>query len=72
MDTKPSPDGPNISLDVSHRSTQLNLWMIVAVILFFVLGGFYLAHVFRHPPTSTQEMKQSLNMDADRWTAALC
>ena len=72
MDTEPTPDGPNLSVDSHHRTTQLNLWMIAAVILFFVLGGWYIAHVAHRPPVSTQEMKQGLNVDADHWAASLC
>ncbi len=72
MDTEPTAGGPNLSVDVHHRTTQLNLWMIVAIILFFVLGGLYVAHVFHHPPTSTHEMKESLNSVNERWTSSLC
>ncbi len=72
MDTEPTPDGPNFSVNAHRRTTQLNLWMIVAVLLFFLLGGWYLMHVVHHPPTSTQEMRQGLNVAADHWAADLC
>ena len=72
MDTEPTPDGPNFSVDAHHRTTQLNLWIIAAVILFFVLGGVYIARVAHRPPVSTQDMKQGLNVTADHWAASLC
>jgi hypothetical protein len=51
-------DEPKMGLNVHRRTTQLNLWMIVAIVLFFVLAGLYILRVARHPPRSTQEMKE--------------
>jgi hypothetical protein len=72
MDTQPTADGPNLTVDPHHRTTQLNLWIIAAVILFFVLGAVYIARVAHRPPVSTQEMKQGLNTTLDHWAASLC
>lgn|GEM_PF-5235212 len=72
MDTEPTPEGPNFSVNPHRRTTQLNLWMIGAVVLFFILGAWYIARVAHRPPASTQEMKQGLNVDADHWAASLC
>ena len=66
-----TPDEPKLSMNVHHRTTQLNFWMVGAVILFFILGAFYISHVFHHPPVSTQEMKQGMEIGQDRWTASL-
>jgi hypothetical protein len=65
-------DKPKISVDVHHKTTQLNLWMVVAIIAFFVLAGFYIFRVKNDPPASTQEMQQGQLQPKERWTARLC
>jgi hypothetical protein len=50
-------DEPKMSVNVHRKTTQLNLWIIVGVILFFALGGFLIFRVLRDPPDSTKEMR---------------
>lgn len=67
----PKQNEPKLSVNVHHRTTQLNLWMIVAIVAFFVLAGFYVLRVKHDPPDSTQEMKHG-SQQTKRWTAHLC
>lgn len=60
-------DEPKLTVDVHRKTTQLNLWMIVAIVLFFVLGGVWIYRVFRDPPKSTPEMQHGqLEQRTDR------
>ncbi|HEU5080883.1 MAG TPA: hypothetical protein VFT72_16845 [Opitutaceae bacterium] len=65
-------DEPKLSVNVHHRTTQLNLWMIVAIVAFFVLAGWYILRVKHDPPQSTQEMKQGSFPAYERWTSRVC
>lgn len=65
-------DEPPVSIDVGRRTTQLNLWIIVALVLFVLIGGFLIFRVLRNPPDSTQEMKQGWVPKHARWTSSLC
>ncbi len=48
----PAHDEPKISVNVHKPTTQLNLWMIVGIVVFFALALLYLIRVARHPPTT--------------------
>ena len=50
-------DQPKMGVNVHRRTTQLNLWIIVAVVAFFVAGGVLIFRVMRNPPASTEEMR---------------
>ena len=55
----PKHDQPNMGVNVHRRTTQLNLWMIVAVVVFFIAGGILIFRVMKHPPDTPQEMHNS-------------
>lgn len=68
----PKHDEPKLSVDVHRRTTQLNLWMIVAILVFFILGGVWIYRVFRDPPKSTPDMQHGSWETRARWTAGWC
>jgi len=48
-------DEPKISVNVHRRTTQLNMWIIVAVLVFFAAGVFIVWRQFRDPADTVEE-----------------
>jgi hypothetical protein len=65
-------DEPKLSVDTSRRTTQLNIYMVLFILLFFVIAGIWVFRVFRDPPSSTEEMKQGLRSPRLVWSGKLC
>lgn len=64
---------PAVGLNLNRKTTQLNLWIVAAVILFFAIGGILVVRLLKDPPASTQEMKQeSFVPSRGIWARALC
>ena len=72
MDAK--NDEPKMSMNVHRRTTQLNLWMIVAVLVFFAAGAFIVMRLLQDPPDSTQEMKEGARQPFRKyeWVSRTC
>lgn len=49
-------DGPVVN--VQKRTTKVNLWMAVLVLLFLVAGGVAIAWVHSHPVENAQSVDQ--------------
>ena len=67
-------DEPKLSVNVHRRTTQLNLWMIVAVVVFFLAGGFIVLRLLNDPPSSTEEMKEGSRQPFRKydWVSRAC
>lgn len=65
---------PKIGLNLERKTTQLNLWMIVGIVLFVVVSAILITRVLRHPPTSTLEMKKGAfnHRYEGVWARAVC
>lgn len=53
----PKHDEPKMGLDVGRKTTQLNLWMVVGLLVFVAASAFLIFRVMRDPPDSTHEMQ---------------
>ena len=56
-------DEPGPVVNPHKKTTQVNLWMVAGVILFFVLGGIGVAWVHRHASQDAHAVNQQLNSD---------
>ncbi len=66
-------DEPAVGLNLSRKTTQVNLWIVAAVVLFFAVGGILMVRFLKDPPSSTPEMKQeSVHLNRGLWAKALC
>ncbi len=67
-------DEPKIGVNVHRRTTQLNLWMIVAIVVFFLAGALIVIRFLRDPPDSHEEMKTGGRPSQERlaWVKRLC
>jgi hypothetical protein len=66
-------DEPKISMNVHRRTTQLNLWIIVAVLAFFAAGAIIVFRQFADPPDTTEEMKTGAKaLKRFAWVANAC
>lgn len=70
----PKNDLPKMTTDVGRRTTQVNLWMIVAIVLFLAIAALVIVRFLRHPPESTQEMRNHPTVMAhpNLWAARAC
>ena len=48
-------DDPRPLIDVSKRTTKVNLWMVVSIVVFFILVGFVVWALWLHPSTSVHQ-----------------
>ncbi len=46
---------PDKLVDARKRTTQVNLVVVIAVVLFFLIGGLVVWRVMRHPPQTPAE-----------------
>jgi hypothetical protein len=68
-----SNDAPKLSMNVHRRTTQLNIWIVIGVLLFFALAGFYVIRLLKDPPDSHEEMKQGGRLkERIAWAASVC
>ena len=68
-----SKDAPKLAVDVHRRTTQLNIWIVIGVLLFFAIAGFYVVRLVKDPPESHEEMKQSGRLrDRIAWAGTVC
>lgn len=44
-------DDPTPPVDVKKRTTKVNISMVIAIILFFVVAGAVIVFTSKHPPT---------------------
>jgi len=68
----PKHDEPKLSMDVGKKTTQLNLWIIVAIAVFVLISGFLIYHFLRNPAESTSDMQQRSSSHARIWTDRVC
>jgi len=68
-----SQDSPKLSVNVHRKTTQLNIWIVVGVLVFFALAGFYIVRLMRNPPDTHEEMKEGAKLkERIAWAAAVC
>lgn len=66
-------DEPELGVNLGRKTTQLNVWIVIAVVLFFAVGGVLMVRLLKDPPSSTEEMKQeSFVPRKGLWAKAAC
>ncbi|HWA86303.1 MAG TPA: hypothetical protein VG710_08790 [Opitutus sp.] len=48
-------DDPRPLINVNKRTTRVNLWMVVSVIVFFIVAGIVVWALWLHPAASMHE-----------------
>jgi hypothetical protein len=48
-------DDPRPIINVEKRTTKVNIWMVVGILVFFVAAGVVVWALFLHPSSSTTE-----------------
>jgi|GEM_PF-6556898 len=65
---------PQIGLNLERKTTQINVWMVIGILLFVLVSAILITRLLHHPPGSTQEMKHGFFQFHREgvWTRAVC